>query len=298
VCAFRKVPQLAEGVHVPYAESKSGPKVLVSMATKKQIPIRLVETREDIHEWVILSLDPSLTRTGFSIMTVTREGVTSRAKWVDVGSIAPKESADPIWVRAKCIAMAALERLERYESKHSLQHVGLIVTFEHPTPREDRLVTLNRVLHLVLFGSGIASNFGAVQVLSVNANTLRSLMGLTARGAKNKEENKVKAYTYLDEATYPNLDTDSCDAVLLAMVARYVASLLFGHHEDIPSTFLSRLCNGSLITKGKGRNARILTEGVLHRADYWYPYAPGTYSVSIRNAKSPKRTLELSSFVV
>lgn len=259
------------------------------MASRKVVPISLPVPHSHIDRWIILALDPSLSRTGFAVLSVDRD--TSSSQWFDVGSIAPDDSSVPVWIRAKAIAEAALEKLRAVVDPHRPDTTGLLVVFEHPTPREDRLVTLNRVLHLVLFGSGIHESFAGVQVLSLNASTLRSLMGLTSTGSKNKADNKERAYDFLARVSFPNLDSDACDAVLLATVASSVARLLMGD-ENIPAHHLARLCDASLTTKGKGRNQQTIVEGVLHRREYFYAYTPQTYSVALKDARAKTRTME------
>ncbi|RZU41103.1 hypothetical protein BDD14_2599 [Edaphobacter modestus] len=112
-----------------------------------------------------------------------------------------------------------------------------------------------------------------------NASTLRSLMGLTKKGASNKVENVEKAYSYLDQGKYPNLDTDACDAVLMAMMARYSAAILLGHPEGVPQRFLIAMCNATEEVVGKGRNARTRIKGILHRREYWVRYERRNYDV-------------------
>jgi hypothetical protein len=209
----------------------------------------------EIKEWYILGLDPSLSRTGYALQHVRLTDEGTKARWVNVGSIKPTDSSDPIWVRSKNIAMFLRTLVPRGADGDTVSRTGLIVSLEFPTPTNDFLVALNRIVHLVLFdGPGVpfekgdlsilSNNFGAIRILHTNAATLRSLMGLTMRGAKNKVENIAKAYTFIDKEKFPSLDTDSCDAVLLAMMARHTASMLISH--TILERFLSALCNAEV----------------------------------------------------
>jgi hypothetical protein len=102
-------------------------------------------------------------------------------------------------------------------------------------------------------------------------------MGLTKQGAKNKVEHVGKAYAYLDKESYPNLDTDACDAVLMAMMGRYSAAILMGHPDNVPPRFLTAMCNATEEVVGKGRNARTRVKGILHRREYWVLYERKQY---------------------
>jgi hypothetical protein len=109
-------------------------------------------------------------------------------------------------------------------------------------------------------------------------------MGLTRTGSTNKKENVEKAYGYLDQVKYPNLDTDACDAVLMAMMGRYSSALLLGHPENLPQRFLLAMTNAAEEVVGKGRNARTRTKGLLHRPEYWRGYERQLYTISVRDA--------------
>src|SRR5580658_1393125 len=77
----------------------------------KEIPLLIPPPIQEIKEWAILGLDPSLSRTGFSLMRVQpAEASGSTASWVGAGSIKPDavEGLSPqssIWIRCKLIAM-------------------------------------------------------------------------------------------------------------------------------------------------------------------------------------------------
>jgi len=173
---------------------------------------------------------------------------------------------------------------------------GLIISMEYPTPMNDYLVALNRIFHLVFFEDNLWKNFSAVRVLTTNASTLRSLMTLTKKGVKNKIENINRAYDFIDREKFPELDTDSCDAVLLSMMGRHTASIMFGLDKEVPDNFRNTLCNATQDIKGKGRNARVITKGLLHRPEYWYSYERKPYTLCIKDAACPKKTLRRLQF--
>ena len=166
----------------------------------KPIELKVPSPVEGITDWIILGLDPSLSRTGYSIMHVGEQGST----WIEVGSIKPESASEPVWIRSKAIALAIQQKLyvaegwlirkELFPSK-----TGLIISFEAPTPGNDWLSTISRILHLVLLDQGSPTDcFARVFVQLTNAATLRRLMGLVQRG-NNKKENVAKAYTFLDK---------------------------------------------------------------------------------------------------
>jgi hypothetical protein len=229
-------------------------------------------------------------------MLVTKNashGGTS-ARWISVGSIKPDDASKPVWARSKAVSLSvrkllheAIDAIQPYPSRDPLYRTGLIISFEAPTPGNDFLTSISRILHLTLLDEAThGGNFRKIFVQQTNASTLRSLMGLTKSGNANKTENVAKAYEYLDQQMYPNLDTDACDAVLMAMMARYSAALLLGHPENLPHRFLVAMTNATEEVVGKGRNARTRTKGLLHRPEYWRGYERERYSVSLRDAAS------------
>jgi Intein splicing domain/LAGLIDADG-like domain len=250
-------------------------------AKKAKAPVECSEpdVMPEIKEWYIFGLDPSLSGTGYALQHIRIDGDRTKARWVDVGTIKPADASDPIWIRSKNIAMFLRSRIPQVPSEE-IAETGLILSFEQPTPGNDWLVGLNRIIHCEFFdGPGVpfekddrtilSNNFGAIRILHTNAATLRSLMGLTKTGNKNKAENIVKAYTFIDQEKFPNLDTDSCDGVLLAMMARHTASLLMGRPEEVPENVYISLTNATKEIKGKGTRARTITKGLLHRPEYW-----------------------------
>jgi len=261
---------------------------------KPAIPLTLPEVLPGIHQWLIVGLDPSLSRTGYALMSVTQSVLDAPINhWLEVGSLKPENASDPVWVRSKAMAIvlqrfihSTINRLDRSEP------TGLIISMEAPTPRNDFLTSISRIFHLVLLDDELPKNFVHTFVQMTNASTLRSLMGLTKTGAKNKVENVAKAYEFLKAGGYPNLDTDACDAVLMAMMARYSAALLMGNPALVPERFLQRLCDGRQETTGKGLHRRTRAMGILHRPEYWCRYERQQYVVLLRDAKVKKARLE------
>jgi hypothetical protein len=246
--------------------------------------------------------------------------------WLAAGSVRPETSADPIWVRSKMIAAYLREMISRAYDQYVYQGIvdsqqfgagilapytagpgdqavaytekmGLILSLEYPTPMDDYLVALNRIIHLVFFETDMWKKFATVHILMTNAATLRSLMGLYKKG-NNKAENILRAYDFIDKTAYPQLDSDACDAVMLAMVGRHVASLLLGFPDSVPPNFLVSLCNAEKGTKGAGRNMKPIIKGILHRPEYWYSYTRKDFTLCIRDASSTKKGLIRQQFSI
>lgn len=288
------------------------------LKAKKEIPLTIPPQNEQIKQWLVFGLDPSVSRTGYALLEATPNPVaidtqekSTKADWLAVGSVKPDpveglHSRTTVWIRSKMIAMFLKEFLKtaiqtpgRGDFDTNLSRVGLIICMEYPTPRNDFLVALNRIFHSVVFeDDSLLRAFGEVRILTINASTLRSLMGLTQRGAKNKKENIERAYSFLNRNEYPQLDSDSCDAVMLAMMGRYVASILLGCPEELPEKTRISLCNATQEVKGKGTRERLVTKGVLHHLEYWYRYQPETRSVGVRDATIDKKSLERITFKI
>jgi len=295
---------------------------------KKEASLLIPEPNRAVKRWVILGLDPSMSRTGFALLDVRpalahtpEEGPYTDAIWLAAGSIKPEAPQDAqmhtrntLWQRSKAIATYVREVVksvapDKRDSRGDFHvcatpecckpDVGLIVSMEFPTPTNDFLVSLNRILNLILFEDGVlAERFGEIKMMLVNASTLRSLMKLTQRGSGNKAENILRAYDFIDKARFPQLDSDACDAVLMAMMARHAASIMLGNASEIPENFLNSLCNATQDVKGKGRNARTVTRGLLHRVEYWYKYERKGYTVCVKDASNPKKSLSRISFSI
>lgn len=282
---------------------------------KKPVPLDIPPQMPGVGAWLVAGLDPSLSRTGYALSLVQPDPgpmeMRSAAKWLAVGSVKPQTAADPIWVRGKAMALYLRSIIATQADNLIFTHgsdpeilklaaprLGLIVSLEYPTPMNDFLVALNRIIHLVFFDGDFHKRFAAVQVLATNASTLRSLMGLTMRGAKNKKENILRAYDFIDRGTWPSLDTDSCDAVLLSVMGHHAASIMLGFADSVPERFKNSLCNSTQVAKGKGTRARIITKGLLHRPEYWYPYERSTYTLLVKDAANPKPGLKREQFAL
>jgi hypothetical protein len=272
----------------------------------KEIPLRIPDPIQDVDSWAILGLDPSLRRTGYSLMRVTQ----AQADWVKAGSLKPDDITNglhpdrSIWIRTKIQALYLRRMMEAQTLVWQAEGVdtkkmGLIISLEAPPPQNDYLASIHRAVHTVLFETTfLADNYNQIRILYINPSTLRSLMHLTQRGNKNKGENIACAYTFIDKEEYPELDTDSCDAVLTAMVARNVVSILMGRPGQVQQNFLNSLCNSTLEVKGRGTRTRTVTKGILHRSEYWYMYKPEKYNVAIKDATVPKKTLRRVEFSI
>src|SRR5271154_3454367 len=297
-----------------------------AVKVKEPTPLLIPQPDPHIKRWIILGLDPSMSRTGFAILDVRpalantpEEGPYTDAIWLAAGSIKPEfqeadlHSRNTIWIRGKAIATYLREMIKTVAPPKRnpgdlhicnlpeccRPEVGLIISMEFPTPRNDYLVALNRIIHLIFFEDGeLTELFGDIRFLITNAATLRSLMGLTVKGSKNKVENILKAYEFIDKGRYPQLDSDACDAVLLAMMARHTTSILMGVTSDVPERFLTTLCSAAQKAYGNGRNAHTVTAGLLHRIEYWYRYQRRTVGVAIKDASNPKKTLSRVNFSI
>jgi hypothetical protein len=269
---------------------------------RKPIELRVPPPSTNIDNWIILGLDPSVSRTGFALMGIFMAEGELQTKWMSIGSARPDKIEDnrhtrtTLWIRSKQIALYIREFLKLFPVN---KRTGLLISMEFPTPENDFLVGLNRIIHVTFFEDNVlADTFGEIRILTPNASTLRSLMGLKQRGASNKKENIEKAYTFVDQKIYPELDTDSCDAVLMAKIGHYTASILMGKAEAVPSNFLTRLCNATEEIKGKGRNQRVQIVGILHRPEYWYSYERQSYGIGVKDATNPKKALTRKYFTI
>ncbi|MDA4133751.1 MAG: hypothetical protein OK454_11615 [Thaumarchaeota archaeon] len=300
----------------------------VKKAKKEAPPLLIPDPNPRCRRWLVLGLDPSLSRTGFALMDVRpalahtpEEGPYTEAIWLAAGSLKPEIPEVPglhvrstLWQRSKAIATYLREIVKSVapdtrDGKGDFHvcdlpecckpEVGLIVASEYPTPGNDFLVSLNRIINLVFFEDGVlAEKFAEIRIMLINASTLRSLNGLVKRGNSNKVENMAKAYQFIDKARFPELDTDSCDAVLMAMMGRHAASAQLGVSSEIPDNFKTSLCSGAQDVKGKGRNQKVVTRGILHRTEYWYKYERIGFTVRVKDASNPKKSLSRINFSI
>jgi len=277
------------------------------------MPLSVPEPNLSIKRWIVLGLDPSMSRTGFALLDVRpapaftpEEGPYTGAIWLAAGSVKPERIDDAglhprntLWIRSKIMALYLREIVKSIASPNPQPDVGLIISMEYPTPMNDYLTGLQRIINLIFFEDGkLANMFSEIRILLTNASTLRSLMRLAQRGSKNKAENIMRAYDFIDRSKFPELDSDACDAVLLAMMARHAASVMMGTAPEVPDRFLASLCSAVQEVKGKGRNAHTVTKGLLHRIEYWYRYRRMDVLVAVKDASNPKKSLSRVNFSI
>jgi hypothetical protein len=137
---------------------------------KEKPPLELLSPQPmpEIHRWLIFGLDPSLSRTGYALMEVNRDATAPPARWITVGSVKPESAADPVWLRSKLLALSLRDILREHTPQD--QYTGLIISAEAPTAQNDFLVTLNRVLHVILFEGDLADQYAFTGVLQTNAH--------------------------------------------------------------------------------------------------------------------------------
>jgi hypothetical protein len=271
---------------------------------KAPTPIKLPDLVTGVDEYWIFGLDPSLSRTGYALSILHPS--TGLTEWAEIGSVKPVESSNPVWVRSKLLALHVkhllLDKVGARSTDGKVRR--LIISLEQPPPGNDWLSSINRIFHVELFGDNLGHQgqledyFSTINVLHTNANTLRSIMGLVQRGNKNKAENQAKAKEFVPDGLFPEIDTDACDGVLLSMMGSYVANLQLGHVDTVPEKALNSLCSAAQIVKGKGRNHRILTQGSLWRAEYWYTYECKTYQIAIKDAKLKTKSLRKENVIL
>ena len=238
----------------------------------------------EIKSWLVIGLDLSVSRTGYAIF-LSEKG---ERKVLRVGSIKPTDASEPVWSRAvlTCKFLAEQILMEDEIARLLPRGFGVIISCEMFTPRNDFLSSMNRVMNSIVLGS-TSPLFEHVPInnLYINASTLRSFMGLKQRGAKNKTENIAKAFTFIDKDRFVKLDTDACDAVLMAQVGHYAASLVSGFPDGVPIQFARMLCDSTVVVKGKGVRAKTITKGLLHNPNYWFPHQTKLLELAHTNAE-------------
>lgn len=244
-------------------------------------------------DFLVVGIDLSLSRTGYSISLIRKN--SNIQEIIKIGSFKPERSSDPIWIRSTLIGISLLKEIEKALSTIDITP-NIILSMETPTPMNDFLTSLNRVVTSVLFSENSILHRYSVNTLSVNASTLRSAMNLTQRGAGNKKENIEKAYSFVSSIEYPGVDSDSCDGILLTQMGIYASLILNGQFQDVPDNIIKILCEDREIIKGKGRNQKISTKGLFHNPLYWFSYTKSEYSVIVKDARIPpkKRLLKVS----
>lgn len=248
------------------------------MAKKQEAELNIPQL--PYKNWVIIGIDLSLSRTGYAVLRL--EGGV--AHWGQVGSIKPKDTSDETWARGTAIATVLRQRIEALAvevSHHNEDHpddlTGIILAVEFPDPENSYLMALNGIVQAVLWSSG---ELGAIQQdvplyrLSINAMTLRATLRLNTTVQGDKDVNLAMAYEYIDRKTYPNLDSDSCDAVLLAMMGRHAGMVLSGHRDLVPNKPLVTLCSTEMKVKVLKRKDKEPTRketprALLHNPATW-----------------------------
>jgi hypothetical protein len=244
-----------------------------------------VPVKRDENSWTVVGIDPSLSRTGLAILNNTVEGPT----WASIQSLKPDDSKAPSWIRSIMMANYITEQIKENESLEK----GLLIVLEAPTPGNDYLATINKIIHAVVLPDLRCSDYSTIYVMHVNAMTMRSCLGLTAKG-NNKHENIRKSHEFADATTFPGIDSDACDAILLAQFGRYVSDVFMGKGAtDIPDKIAAALFDFTDVVKGKGRNERVVKKGIIYNPAYWFVFEPTDYSISVKDARvPPKKRLE------
>ena len=245
------------------------------MAQSKKA-VELQFPRLPIKNWNILGLDLSLSRTGYAVHRL-EDGV---ARWVEVGSFTPKDSSDETWARGLAIATLVRDVLFRLTESDPL--TGIILSVEFPDPKNSYLMALNGIVQAALWSSGPEGTLQErcpIYRFAINAMTLRSVLRLNKTVEGNKDVNIAMAYNYIDQKEFPNLDSDNCDAVLLAMMGRHAAMVLGGHEDMVPIPPLQCLCTCEMKVKVTSRTDKKTgavkaarkekPKGLLHNPATW-----------------------------
>jgi hypothetical protein len=211
------------------------------------------------------------------------------ARWGFIGSLAPGDSSDLMWRRSKAIAKGVLTRLNiEIEDLNTKDPVGLILAVEMAFPAGNgiNLIALNRVLMSHILVPSLKNVFAEVRILSVLPQTLRSLMDLP-RDSKDKKANIVKAYEIISQEDHPYLDSDACDAVMMAMLGRCAAYALAGQTERLPNKILTAFCSSKPQARSAaGKIKKVMgMAGILHWQDYWATYIPAEVEMTVKSSK-------------
>lgn len=260
----------------------------------KKIELSFPPKIEGISSWIVMGFDLSLSRSGWAVAVVKIVDGKTELEFLGAGSVKPDDASLPVWLRGRMIGKGLLQATLLPKVKALLNDgAGMILSFEAFTPRNDYLSSVRRLVDSVFFSSDSPIINYPLYLLSINASTLRSIMGLVQRGVKNKKENINKSFEFIDKIQFPEIDSDACDAVLLTMCGRYTVSIVSGYSDEVPYKALTSLCNSKQEVKGKGRNSRIVTKGVLHRIEYWNKYThQETHTLCLKDASNPKKSLE------
>ena len=247
------------------------------MAQAKKV-VELQFPRLPIKNWIILGLDLSLSRTGYAVLHVG-DGV---ARWVEVGSFAPRDSSDETWARALALGTLIRDVVERLVGQGAGGQTGIILSVEFPDPKNSYLMALNGIVQAAIWSSGPEGTLQErlpIYRFAINAMTLRSVLRLNKTVTGNKDVNIAQAYNYISETEFPNLDSDNCDAVLLAIMARHAVMVLGGREAEVPALPLQTLCTCEMkvkvtarTNKKTGATSALRKEkpkGLLHNPATW-----------------------------
>jgi hypothetical protein len=259
----------------------------------EQVELLIPKPKEQ-KAWVVLGLDLSMSRTGYAIYYVG-EG---DPKILGIGSLKPKDTHLPNWTRCSLTAHALRDILALHVSPYLGEDVGFLISAEAATPRNDYLSSIHGIVNAILLNADIGAWHGAMETLYINPSTLRKTVGLIERGANNKGENIKKAYEFIDREKWPNLDTDSCDAVIMGAMGIFAAHILMGRDEEVPLRYKTLLCDTTIEIKGSKKKPRLETKGLFHCPRYWVPYSSKEEIVVWNNAATaipPKKKVAPSS---
>lgn len=237
-----------------------------------------------IKEWVVLGIDPSLSRTGIATCCIDEHNT---ARWAFVGSARPASSHYAEWKRSRMIALEARKRAAMARtSVLAEENVGLVLVMEYPPPMNDYLSGMNRVFNAVFFENStlsVFSDYSEVWQMYVNAATLRKIMRLHETG-DNKDENIARAYEFISSEAAPNLDSDACDAVMLAMAGRYCLSGIIHGFDTIPKLAAESMFDSNVVPKKEGKKMVEAPCGFVHKPQYWFENKLETLGLKVKDA--------------
>lgn len=255
-------------------------------------------------DWTVLGLDLSLTRTGFA--TLHCEGGVAR--WGAIGSLTPRDPKggpkQESWVRAAALGIAIRARATQLMRERP---VPLILAIEFPDPNNSYLMGLNQVIQTILWATddqgGVGGPDGILYRLAINASTLRATLYL--KGSSDKASNLELAYAYVPKELYPALDSDSCDAALLAMMGRYTVQILRGEEDLVPMKPRCTLCDAG--SRQKFRTDKVTHEkvvskevpkGLLHNPLTWTRIqSPQGVTLGVADASTAARAVNTTLIV-
>lgn len=271
---------------------------------RKEVAIR-TDGRTEIQNWAILGLDLSLSRTGYA--TLLTQG--SAETWVEIGSYTPGDESkgEDTWARAQAYALGIGAEIERIHARCTAMggSWGLLIVMETPDPENSYLMGLNQVIQTNLWNPIIPfySFFSELRRMFVNAQSLRSIMGLPQ--GSTKADNQKKAWSFLPSGRFQRMDTDACDAVLLVRFAAWGIAMLQGRPEQVPRVAQIALARDGVSVKVKAVSkdtGEVLRKeekpnGLLYNPDLWtkieFPKA-----IVLKRADADRPKPKLDSFTL